>query len=93
MLTNVDKTSRRDRCGSQPLAEGLEDDVSLADEVMTAARPRLSELQASQAYLSGRADANAAAAVEAALADPQSLLRRGLGDALRRREDAGPHQA
>ncbi len=45
-----------------------------------------------QAYLSGRADAGTAAAVEAALADPQSLLARGLGDALRRREEGGPPQ-
>lgn len=49
------------------------------------------ELQALQAYLSGKADAATAAAVEAALADPTSLLSRGLGDALRPRADAAPH--
>ncbi len=49
------------------------------------------DLRSLQAYLSGRADAGTAAAVEAALADPQSLLARGLGDALRRREDAAPY--
>jgi hypothetical protein len=49
-----------------------------------------SKLQSLQAYLSGRADAETAAEVEAAWADPQSLLTRGLGDALRRREDAAP---
>ncbi len=89
MLSNGDKAS-----------EGVGGDASLTPpashegtlgSVTGPPRPQsVSDLRALQEYLSGRADAATIVAFEAALADPDSLLSRGLRDALGRRPTAAP---
>lgn len=89
MLSNGDKAN-----------EGVGGDASLTPPASPGERlgivtgpPRpqsVSDLRALQEYLSGRADATTTVAFEAALADPDSLLSRGLRHALGRRPSSAP---